>query len=83
MLLSDSTIDQSVVDHVAMTRQDNLSLDIYTLIFGIEADDRFAAILSCSNGGDHFVVNDVDGVDEAIASYYQLVIKLPNTTHTS
>ena len=82
MLLSDSTLDQSIVDRVTMAKQENdsVSLDIYTLIFGIEADDRSAALLSCSNGGDHFVVIDMDGVDEAIASYYQLVNSLIQCT---
>ena len=83
MILSDSTLDQSVVEAVTMAKQENdgvQQLDIYTMIFGIEADDRFAALLSCSNGGDHFVVTDIAGVDEAITNYYRYV-KLFNKTY--
>ena len=67
-------LDKSIVDTVTMAKQENdgvQQLDIYTMIFGIEADDRFAALLSCSNGGDHFVVTDIASVDEAVTSYYQ------------
>ena len=82
MIMSDSTLDHSIVDAVNRSKQESgvQKLDIYTMIFGIEADDRYAALLSCSNGGDHFVVTDFASVNEAIASYYRLV-KLYNRRH--
>ena len=81
MILSDSTLDQSIVNRAREENDGVQQLDIFTMIFGIEADDRYAALLSCSNGGDHFVITDMAGVDEAIASYYRLV-KLSYTMHT-
>ena len=71
--MSDTALDRTIVDAVDRSKQENgvQQLDIFTMIFGIEADDRYAALLSCSNGGDHFVVTDLAGVNEAIASYYQ------------
>ena len=77
IILSDSPLDQSIVDKVDMLKQQNDSgqqIDIYTVIFGIEADDGYAAMLSCRNGGDHYVVMDMAGVDEAVGNYYKYVI---------
>ena len=71
--MSDTALDRTIMDAVDRSKQENgvQQLDIFTMIFGIEADDRYAALLSCRNGGDHFVVTDLAGVNEAIASYYQ------------
>ena len=76
MILSDSPLDQSIVDSVDQLKQQNDSgqqIDIYTMIFGIEADDESAALLSCNNGGDHYVVIDMVDVDEAVGNYYKYV----------
>ena len=79
MLLSDSSLDKSIVNRVNMVKQQNDSvqqIDIYTMIFGLQADDNDAALLSCSNGGDHYVVRDMEDVDEAVGSYYKYVNSL-------
>lgn len=72
--MSDSYLDETIVDKVNMYKQQNDSvqqIDIYTMIFGIRADDKYAAVLSCTNGGDHYIVMDMAGVEEAITSYYR------------
>ena len=61
------------VDVLKQSSDSGQQIDIYTVIFGIEADDEYAAMLSCSNGGDNYVVMDMAGVDEAVASYYKYV----------